>query len=119
MTGDSNLLSQLVKYTGPNISFGDNSKGKSLGKVKLIHGNFTFNDVLLVENLKYNLISISQLCDNGFSVQFDKHSCSVKRSTEEIILTGKRCGNTYKVSWNDQPYAPVCLIASKSSKNWL
>ena len=73
--GRCNLLSQLIKYTGPNISFGDNCKGKTVVKSKLIHGNFTIKDVLLVENLKYNLISISQLCDNNFSVQFDRHTC--------------------------------------------
>ncbi|XP_075489523.1 uncharacterized protein LOC142528365 [Primulina tabacum] len=32
MTGDASLLSQLIKYSGPNISFGDNSKGKTVGK---------------------------------------------------------------------------------------
>ena len=70
MTGDRSLLTDVVKSSGPRITFGDNSKGKTVGKGKIIHGNITINDVLLVENLHYNLISISQMCDIGYLVEF-------------------------------------------------
>ena len=72
MTGNSRLLTDVSKYNGPKISFGDNSTGKIVGKGKIIHGNLTINDVLIVENLHYNLISISQLCDIGHVVEFHK-----------------------------------------------
>ncbi|WP_438827254.1 hypothetical protein, partial [Serratia marcescens] len=65
MTGDSRLLMELVDHDGPKITFSDNSKGKVMGKGKITHGNVTINDVLLVDSLQYNLISISQLCENN------------------------------------------------------
>ena len=68
----------MSKYNGPKISFGDNSKGKTVGKGKIIHGNLTINEVLIVENLSYNLISISQLCDIGHVVEFHKQTCHIK-----------------------------------------
>ena len=74
MTDNSRLLINVSKYNGPEISFGDNSKGKTVGKGKIINGNITINDVLVVENLCYNLISISQMCDNGHVVEFYKHA---------------------------------------------
>lgn len=98
MTGKSNSLSQLIPYDEPKITFGDASQSKTLGKSKLIHGNIIIEDILLAENLKYNLISISQLCDHNYSIEFHRHMCTVKNSFGNIIMTGDRCGNAYKVS---------------------
>ena len=70
MTGNRKLLFDIEKCSCPKISFGNNSKGKTVGKGKIIHGNININDVYLVENLHFNLISISQLCDNGHVVEF-------------------------------------------------
>ena len=78
MIGNSKLLKEIEKCFGPKISFGDNSKGKTVGKGKIIHGNITINDVLVVENLCYNLISISQMCDNGHVMEFHKHACHIR-----------------------------------------
>ena len=97
MTGDRHLIIEIVKSSGLRITFGDNSKGKTLGKGKIIHGNITINDVLLVENLHYNLISISQMCDMGYLVYFQKEICYVRDQEGNILLTGYRSGNAYKL----------------------
>jgi hypothetical protein len=49
------------------ITFGDNSKGKvkGFGKVAISNDNLISN-VLLVESLSFNLLSVSQLCELGF-----------------------------------------------------
>ena len=46
------------------VTFGDNSKGKvvGLGKVAITKDLFISN-VLLVESVSFNLLSIAQLCD--------------------------------------------------------
>ncbi|XP_073121350.1 uncharacterized protein [Henckelia pumila] len=119
MTGNDKLLFELVKYHGPTITFGDNSKGKTVGKDKIIHDNIIIQDILLVDNLKYNLISISQMCDYGHSVEFQKLNCIVKNASGNIILTENRYENTYKVCWNIQSSKPVCLVASNSKRNWI
>ncbi|XP_073137180.1 uncharacterized protein [Henckelia pumila] len=119
MTGNDKLLYELVKYNGPTITFGDNSKGKTVGKGKIIHDNIIIQDVQLVETLKYNLLSISQMCDYGHSVEFQKLNCIIKDVSGNIILTENRYGNTYKVCWNIQSSKPVCLAASNSKRNWI
>ncbi|XP_073153354.1 uncharacterized protein [Henckelia pumila] len=96
MTGDRRMLSDYIPGSGHKIFFGDNSKGTTMGKGKLIPGNIRIKDVLLVENLKYNLISISQLCDYDYCVEFQKHTCIVKDQSGLIIMIGERSGNTYK-----------------------
>ena len=78
ITRDRRLLTEVTEHSGPRITFGDNSRGKTVGKSKIIHGNIVINDVLLVEGLCYNLISISQMCDIGHIVEFQRDVCYVK-----------------------------------------
>ncbi|XP_073038269.1 uncharacterized protein [Primulina eburnea] len=112
MTGQKSLLSEVVNCVGPEITFGDISEGKTVGKDKIIHGNITIKDVLLIENLCYNLISISQLCDNGFSVAFQKHTCTVKNADNSTVLTGIRKGQRLNLG----PYTPPgSILATRFS----
>jgi hypothetical protein len=53
------------------VTFGDDKKGKVLGnRVIKVNDRFTLNDVALVDRLRYNLLSILQLCDADLSVLF-------------------------------------------------
>lgn len=94
-------------------------KGLIIGKDKIIHEHVIINDdVLLVENLFYNLI-ISQLCDNDFTVSFHKHTCIVKDIIGYTVLQKNMDGNTYKIIWNASlSDHPTCLVASQSDKHW-
>ena len=59
------------------------------------------DDVLLVDGLKYNLLSISQLCDKGNQVVFDKDKCEVKCiKSGKVIITAPRCDNIYSMFTN-------------------
>jgi hypothetical protein len=53
------------------VTFGDDKKGKVLdtGVIK-VNDCFTLNDVALVDRLRYNPLSVSQLCDADLSVRF-------------------------------------------------
>ena len=67
MTGDESKFAFLTRRKGGYVIFGDNGKGRIIG-----HGSIGNNssslieNVLLVDGLKHNLLSISQLCDKGF-----------------------------------------------------
>ena len=74
MTGNCAWFSSFTKVENCEyVSFGDNSKGKiiRIGNIGKISSTLIEN-VYLVENLKHNLISISQLCDKGYKTVFDK-----------------------------------------------
>ena len=63
---------------GGKVTFGDKSQGTviCIGKV----GNPSkpiIDSVLLVEGLSFNLISISQLCDKGYKVNFREDICLI------------------------------------------
>jgi hypothetical protein len=53
------------------VTFGDDKKGKVLGTgIIKINDWFTLNDVALMDRLRYNLFSVSQLCDADLTVIF-------------------------------------------------
>jgi hypothetical protein len=57
------------------VTFGDD-KGKMLGTdVIKVNDHFILNDVTLVDKLRYNLLSVSQLVGADLDVLFHK-SCS-------------------------------------------
>ncbi|MCQ3986251.1 hypothetical protein FK507_28625, partial [Klebsiella pneumoniae] len=69
------------------MTFGDNSKRKiisegSIGKTS----SPIIENVLLVEGLKHNLLSISQMCDKGNHVTFEKSHCTIKNSAENKVF---------------------------------
>ena len=67
MIGDKIKFVILTSKDGGHVTFGDNSKGKIVGISKIGNeSSLIIEDVLLVEGLKHNLLSISQLCDKGF-----------------------------------------------------
>ena len=73
MTGIKNLLVDIKSHSTSYVTFGDEAKGEIKGVGKLECSGFpTLDDVLLVKGLTTNLISISQLCDQGFKVNFTK-----------------------------------------------
>ena len=55
------------------ITFGDNHKGRVLSEgVIKVSDNFALKRVALVKSLGFNLLSISQLLDEGFEVRFKR-----------------------------------------------
>ena len=65
MTWDINKFATLSRYDeGGTVTFGDDSKGKiiGIGNIK-IGTSLLIENVILVDGLKHNLLSISQLCD--------------------------------------------------------
>jgi hypothetical protein len=78
MTGDKTLFQELKEGRGGNITYGDGSKSKVIGKGSVeIPGAPTPQEVLYVEGLKANLLSISQFCDQDLVVQFSKKECNI------------------------------------------
>ncbi|GKG51445.1 hypothetical protein Tco_0541829, partial [Tanacetum coccineum] len=61
MTGNMACLENFKRFEGGHVSFGDNpAGGKISGKGDVSKGKMTFEDVYYVEQLKYNLLSVSQ-----------------------------------------------------------
>ncbi|XP_073061905.1 uncharacterized protein [Primulina eburnea] len=99
MTGSKVHLIDYVELRSGHVTYGGGAKGRIAGKGTLnIDGLPNLHNVLHVEGLNSNLISISQLCDDGLHVKFDKEICEVFDDTNTCILTGTRfADNCYQL----------------------
>ncbi|GJU77478.1 hypothetical protein Tco_1274548 [Tanacetum coccineum] len=78
MTGNRSYLTDYEEIDGGFVAFGGNSKGgKITGKGKIKTGKLDFEDVYFVKELKFNLFSVSQMCDKKNSVLFTDTECVV------------------------------------------
>src|SRR4051812_49324384 len=78
MTGRRSMFQDLVLKSGGEVKFGGDQKGKIISSVTIKSGNSpSISNVLLVEGLTHNLLSISQLSDNGYDIIFNQKSCKV------------------------------------------
>ena len=100
MTGDYSLLSSFTKRSGGHVTFGDNAKSKILGIGNIgTTSSPIIENVLLVDSLKHNLLSISQLCDKGYRVIFEPSKCLIEDTcSKEIIFEGERKDNVYTIN---------------------
>ncbi len=71
MTEDKSLFSHYVPEREGSVVFGDGNTTKIMGGgIVKIPGVPTLKDVLYVDGLKHNLLSISQIYDLGYDVGF-------------------------------------------------
>jgi hypothetical protein len=72
MTGDKGWFSSLVSVvTKRYITFRDNGRGRVLSEGEnKVSDKITLKRVSLVQSLGYNLLSVSQILDEGFEVLF-------------------------------------------------
>ena len=88
MTNDFSKFSTFTKKDGGFVTFGDNAKGKIIGIGDVSNSSPPIiENVLLVDNLKHNLLSISQLCDNGYRVVFESSKYLIENAySKEVIF---------------------------------
>ncbi|CAM8889874.1 unnamed protein product [Rhodiola kirilowii] len=95
MTGNSEYLSHIRPVEQMRfVTFADGRKSQVIGCGTLKVPDLpALEDTLLVEGLTMNLISISQLCDNGHYVSFSRDSCLVLNENGESVMKGRRRAN--------------------------
>ncbi|GJT03386.1 putative ribonuclease H-like domain-containing protein [Tanacetum coccineum] len=123
MTGNKSYLTDYEEIDGGFVAFGGNSKGgKITGKGKIRTGKLDFEDVYFVKELKFNLFSVSQMCDKKNSVLFTDTECVVLspdfKLTDEshVLLKVPRKDNMYSVDLkNVVPQGGLTCLFAKAT----
>ena len=120
MIGDKEKFSNLEVKDDGKVIFGGKEKGKIIGQGKVNEDpSYSVDDVLLVEGLNYNLLSISQLCDKGLRVIFEFNKCKVVDiQKNEVKLEGQRINDVYVIDLNSSRNKNICLMANKNTMTW-
>ncbi|KAJ9557779.1 hypothetical protein OSB04_012393 [Centaurea solstitialis] len=80
------------------------------------------NQVSYVDGLKHNLISVSQLCDNGLDVMVKiKYCIMYKADTLIEVMRANRRGDLYLICFESlEAREEICLVSSvKNEEAWL
>ena len=116
------MFASLSTKDGGYVIFGDNSEGKIIGI-----GNIgkelspIIENILFVDGLKHNLLSISQLCDQGNRVIFDNAKCTIESIKDnKTLFIGQRVKNVYVFTIDDiASINGTCLTAmNKNGLLW-
>jgi len=109
----ANFLS-LAATQGGSVTFGNGKSGTIVGIGKIGESlSNSIEDVYLVDGLKHNLLSVSQLCDKDSLVVFTSNRCLVvSMDIGDIMLRGKGHKNVYNVCISSLPQNTLtCLSA--------
>ena len=120
MTGDESKFAFLTKKNWGYVTFGDNVKGRIIGQGNIGNGTSSLiESVLLVDGLKHDLLSISQLCDKSFKVIFKASHCITKDiQNDKTIFMGHRCDNVYTINISKYDDHDRCF-SSMHDQSWL
>jgi hypothetical protein len=81
MTGDRDMFLTLIKERDGLVSFVNDDSTKIIGKgiVRIGNNNTKEKNVRLVEDMKHNLLSLSQMCDQGHKFTFYSQKCEIRK----------------------------------------
>ncbi|GJU18114.1 putative ribonuclease H-like domain-containing protein [Tanacetum coccineum] len=125
MTGDKDKLSDFKEFKGGYVAFGNDPKGGRItGKGTIKTSCIDFEKVSYVEELKFNLLSVSQICDKKHNVLFTDKECLIlspkfKFVDEDlVILRAPRKNDVYSLDLkNIIPSGGVTCLVAKATKD--
>nr|GEX35846.1 hypothetical protein [Tanacetum cinerariifolium] len=123
MTGNISYLSYFEPFDEGYVSFGQ-GRCKITGKGTIKTGKLEFKNVYFVKDLKYNLFSVSQICDNKNNVLFTDSECIMLGrdfkllDDANIMLWTPRQHNMYSIDLNNiVPHRDLTCLVAKASAN--
>lgn len=108
MTGNQSLFSSYKAYNGGNVTFGSKLKGNIIGKGTITQDSLTIRNVEHVDNLEFNLLSISQMVDNKSRVIFSEEGSEITKYGK-TIGKGVRKNGLFVMKIGNTPQEKICL----------
>ena len=118
MIGNKNTFISLQEKEG-TVTFGNDNSSKILGRGTVCLGSkdALTKNVLLIKNIKHNLLSVNQMCDQGHILIFNSKKCEIREEGPDILVatTARTPNNIYIL--NDIRKESCCL--GKEDESWI
>ena len=99
MTGDKDRFLTLRNERDGSVSFGNDDLDRIIGRctIRIGNKNTMEENVLLVEDMKHNLLSVSQMCDQDHKLVFDLQKCEIRKeySGRVVAIVVRTPSNIY------------------------
>jgi hypothetical protein len=89
----------------------------SEGEIK-VSDKITLRRVALVQSLGYNLLSVSQLLDEGFEVLFRPGGSRILDSRGDLVCMVVPEGQVFRADFSQSSGVERCFLAASSSELW-
>ncbi|KAI3795803.1 hypothetical protein L1987_38463 [Smallanthus sonchifolius] len=101
-TSNMALLQDVKPFKGGYVAFAGKKGGSITCQGMVLNGCVSFDNVNYYEQLKHNMLSVSQMCDKEYSVMFDKIECMIikpgfKVPENWILMRAPRTNDTYQI----------------------
>nr|GEU40286.1 hypothetical protein [Tanacetum cinerariifolium] len=123
--GNISYLTDFKEFDGGYVAFWEGAKGgKITGKGIIKTGKLDFKDVYFIKELKFNLFSVSQMCDKKNNVLFTDIECFVLSldfklvDESHVLLKVPRKNNMYSVDTkNIVPKKDLTCLVTKATND--
>ena len=122
MTGSRSLMTEMrPNLNNQTVSYGDKTKSKVLGLGKVVvTPDVSLVNVLLVETLGYNLMSVHALSKMGFGTYFDNGIVVLMWSkTLKVAFVGYVEHGLYVVDFSGETTTSAMCLIAKADVGWL
>lgn len=122
MTASKRILTDMrPNLTNITVTYGDMSQSKVLGLGKcVVAPDVSLVDILLVETLGYNLLSVRALNAMGFSVYINAPIVLLMWSKSlKVAFVGHVENNLYMVDFSGKTTTNVMCLFGKADEGWL
>jgi hypothetical protein len=84
--------------------------------VIMVNDHFTFNDITLVDKLRYNLLFISQLVDADLDVLFHRSGSRILDTSGNLVCGISHIDSVFQDDFSFAQSSVKCLITQSSSE---
>ena len=122
MTGSKEMVKDLrSNSSNVQVTYGDGATSKVLGLGKvIITPDLSIVDVMLVETLSYNLLSVRQLAIMGFATFFDIDIVTLLwRKSLTVAFVGHVENDLYVVDFSKEPTIDATCLMARVDVGWL
>ncbi|GJY91537.1 hypothetical protein Tco_0506733 [Tanacetum coccineum] len=119
MTCFKSYWHKYVDQSGLKVVFGDDFTCTTEGYGSIKCNGIVFTKVAFVNGLKYNLISISKLCDAKYIVQFDEKKGIIFNSNKEVVMIAPSVRDVYVLDMTSSAQQSCFFAKASESLNWL
>jgi hypothetical protein len=92
MTSERNRFLTLKKERDESVSFGNDNSARIIGRGTVKNGSkyAKAENILLVEDMKHNILSVNQMCDQGHKHLFDLEKCEIRKEGSGKLVAASR-----------------------------
>nr|GEX61935.1 retrovirus-related Pol polyprotein from transposon TNT 1-94 [Tanacetum cinerariifolium] len=95
-------------YNRGNVIFGSNLHGNIIGKGTISNDSLNIDNVEHVDNLRFSLLSVGQICENKCRVTFSENDSEITKDGN-VIGRGIRKKGLYVMKLGNKPKDKTCL----------